>query len=36
MSSAHVARLATSRYFKAEIVVYGIVVLLGLLLSKAG
>ena len=36
MDFRHNARLAVSRYFKAEIVVYGIAVLLALLLSRAG
>ena len=36
MSSACVARLAVSRYFKLEMALFGIVALLGLLLSKAG
>lgn len=36
MRFSHTARLVVATYFKVEVLAYGILVLLALLLSKAG
>jgi hypothetical protein len=36
MRFAHITRLAVAKYFKVEVLAYSILVLLAILLSKAG